>query len=187
MVIIDKKKLRDIYLKKRTHVLHLEVSKKSMVIARKLLKMPEIRGKRNFSVYLPINNEVDTKIIIGKLIEQGANIFVPYYSKSTDDYLFARFGGWRDLEEGPYKIPQPKNSHPQESGLIEVAIIPGVAFSKNGVRTGYGKGVFDRLLAKSNALKIGLAYDFQIVDEITHEEHDLLMDIIVTEKMVYRF
>ena len=68
---------------------------------------------------------------------------------------------------------------------MDVSIIPGVAFDKKGVRLGYGKGVFDRLLAKSQAFKIGLAYDFQIVDELPREKHDLVMDIVESEKKVF--
>ena len=54
------------------------------------------------------------------------------------------------------------------------------------MRLGYGKGVFDKLLSKSKALRIGLAYDFQIVDEIPQEKHDLVMDLVVTEERVIR-
>ena len=56
----------------------------------------------------------------------------------------------------------------------------------NGVRLGYGKGVFDRLLADSKALRVGLAYDFQIVDELPREKHDLVMDLVVTEKRIIK-
>ena len=111
---------------------------------------------------------------------------MPAYLATNNDYLFTRFDGWQNLEEGPKGILQPRIIKSVDSSLIEVAILPGLAFSKSGVRLGYGKGVFDRLLAKSKAIRIGLAYDFQLVDKIEKEKHDLLMDMVVTEKKVYR-
>jgi len=54
------------------------------------------------------------------------------------------------------------------------------------VRLGYGKGVYDRLLSKSNALKIGLSYDFQVLEKLPKEKHDLEIDILVTEARILR-
>ena len=188
MSVIDKKTLRRDLLRKRLSLSNTLVSLKSQAITNHLLAIARIREKNNFSCYLSINNEVDTTIIIDSLIQKGVNIFVPTYSKTTNNYQFSRFGGWQDLEEGPQRILQPKDTYIIDPSLIGVAILPGLAFSKEGVRLGYGKGVFDRLLAGSTALKIGLAYEFQIIDgNIPKEKHDLLMDLIVTEKKVYRF
>ena len=173
-------------MKKRLSLTSLLVSFKSRAIAKHLLAIAQIREKDNFSCYLPINNEVDTKGIIDDLLQKEANIFVPAYLATNNDYLFTRFDGWQNLEEGPKGILQPKSFKPIDPSFIEVAILPGLAFSKEGVRLGYGKGVFDKLLSKSKALRIGLAYDFQIVDEIPQEKHDLVMDLVVTEKRVIR-
>ena len=66
-------------------------------------------------------------------------------------------------------------------------ILPGLAFDFNGNRLGYGKGFYDRYLKKGNFIKVGLAYDFQVVDKLEVKEHDQKMDVIVTEKAVYSF
>src|SRR3990167_6448707 len=182
----DKSALRESFLKKRRGLTIPEVFKMSQDVALKFFELAEIKEKNNFSAYLPINNEVDTKGIIDDLLQKKANIFVPAFSKKYDDYSFAKFTSWQDLEEGPKGILQPQIIEPFDSSLIEVAILPGLAFSKSGVRLGYGKGVFDKLLSKSKALRIGLAYDFQIVDEIPQEKHDLNMNLVVTEEKVYR-
>ena len=142
--------------------------------------------KKRIAAYLAINNEVDTREIIDKLIERGSTIFIPAYFMQNHQYHFAKFNGWKDLEKGPKGIWQPANSKPVDPKNLEVAILPGVVFSKKGVRLGYGKGVFDRLLSDSFALKIGLAYNFQIVDKLPKEKHDLVMDLVVTEKRVIR-
>lgn len=182
-----KETLRREHLLKRTVLSPLGVTEKSQKIARKLFTLVEIQGKMNFLIYVPINNEVDTKSIIEWLLGKGTNIFVPAHLKENNTWVFTKFTGWEELEKGPFNIPQPQSISPIDPATGNVAIIPGVAFSKKGVRLGYGKGVFDRLLGNSDAIKIGLAYDFQIVDEFTGEDHDLRMDIVITEKEILRF
>src|SRR3989344_8624641 len=174
---MDKNSIRRKYLQKRLEISRKEILRKSGKIAKNFLNLPEILQKNNISCYLPIKNEVETKIIIEQLIKNGVNIFLPSFSAERNEYFFAGFCGWEGLEKGPYGVLQPTDVEKVDPKVIEVAILPGVAFSKDGVRLGYGKGVFDRLLAGSPALKIGLAYDFQIIDAIPKERHDLVMDI----------
>lgn len=183
---MDKNLIRRKYLQKRLALSRKEVLAKSKKIAENLLNLPEILQKNNISCYLPIRNEVETKFIIEQLIKNGVNIFLPGFNKKRGEYFFAQFGGWKNLEEGLYGVLQPTDIERIDAKNIDVAILPGVAFSKDGVRLGYGKGVFDRLLTGSPALKIGLAYDFQIIDAVPCEKHDLVMDIIVSEKKVHR-
>ncbi|MCH5213808.1 MAG: 5-formyltetrahydrofolate cyclo-ligase [Muribaculaceae bacterium] len=85
------------------------------------------------------------------------------------------------LEIGSFHIEEPKGDelHPVEE--MELIIVPGVAFDKKGRRLGRGKGFYDRLLADSKATKIGIAYEFQLMDELPSEEHDIPMDFVITE------
>ncbi|MCC8088299.1 MAG: 5-formyltetrahydrofolate cyclo-ligase [Rikenellaceae bacterium] len=62
---------------------------------------------------------------------------------------------------------------------IDFAVIPGVAFDKNNNRLGRGKGFYDRLLKQMDAVKAGVCYGFQIVDEIPAEPHDVKMDLVI--------
>lgn len=180
----SKSGLRKEFLRKRRLLSGQTATSKSGQIFRNVIKLKELISAQNFLVYLAVNNEVDTKQIIKHLILQKSAVFVPAFLKSANTYKVAKFTGYTDLEEGPYKIAQPKKLSVVDVGLVDVAIIPGVAFDRRGVRLGYGKGVYDRLLDDGSALKIGLAYDFQIVDKIAKEKHDLEMDIIVTDKEV---
>jgi len=182
--MIAKQNLRKTFLKKRLNLSTAVVLKKSLKIANLLLKIPEIRAQSNFSLYLPIKNEVETNLIIDALILRTATILVPAYSDKVKGYVFSKFGNWQSLEKGPRGILQPIVIEPVDPSIIDIAILPGLVFSKTGIRLGYGKGVFDRLLAKSKAVRIGLAYDFQVVGEIPQEEHDLVMDFVVTEKKI---
>jgi 5-formyltetrahydrofolate cyclo-ligase len=62
--------------------------------------------------------------------------------------------------------------------------VPGVVFDEYGNRIGYGGGYFDKLLSNVEAIKIGLSYEFQVLKHIPHEEHDVKMDYILTEKKI---
>lgn len=85
------------------------------------------------------------------------------------------------LEIGSFHIEEPKGDDTYSVEEIEVIVVPGVAFDRKGHRLGRGKGFYDRLLASAKATKIGIGYEFQLVDELPSESHDIPMDIIITE------
>ena len=64
--------------------------------------------------------------------------------------------------------------------------MPGIAFDKHGARVGFGKGCYDKFLAKTQAVKVGFCYDFQLCDEIETDKHDILMDYLVSEKGILK-
>lgn len=86
------------------------------------------------------------------------------------------------LELGAFHIEEPTGNDTVDPSEIELMVIPAVAFDRKGTRLGRGKGFYDRLLADCNATKIGVGYDFQLYDELPSEEHDVPMDLVVTQK-----
>lgn len=181
----DKRAARQHFLRLRSKLPPAGVSRKSRIIAKKVLELDEVKRARKIASYIAINNEVDTRSIIDKLIQGGSVIYCPTYFESRKNYFFTQFSNWDEMIGGPYGILQPKDNLPIDPATVAVAILPGVAFSHQGLRLGYGKGVFDRLLAKSAAFKIGLAYDFQVVEDLSKDEHDMVVDLVVTGKKVY--
>lgn len=159
------------------------VKQASRIITQSVLEEIKKLASANILVYLASGNEVDTTLLVRQLTAK-TRVIVPKYFEKTDNYQLVSLENLADLEEGPFGIWQPKSTEVVDPESIDVAIIPGVAFDKKGVRLGYGKGVFDKLLANSKAYKIGLAYDFQIVMKLPREKHDLVMDMVVTEKRV---
>lgn len=85
------------------------------------------------------------------------------------------------LEIGSFHIEEPTGNNVYPIEEIEVIIVPGVAFDRKGRRLGRGKGFYDRLLKTAKATKIGIGYEFQLVDEVPSEAHDVAMDMIITE------
>lgn len=187
-MIESKKDIRERYLRQRLELTSSDVAQRSKGVFRKIIGLGEITKKNNFALYLATKNEVDTKPIINKLVTLGKNVFLPRYFESEKTYFFVRFSDFRDLEVGYWGILQPKNRYPRPKGRgsrsleIEVVFVPGIAFDRKGTRLGWGMGVYDRLLKDSKALKIGLAYDFQIVSTLAREEHDIKVDLVVTDK-----
>lgn len=129
----------------------------------------------NILLYYSLPDEVSTSLIIEKW-HQSKQLFLPRVNNNDLDII--KYDP-QSTEIGSYNIIEPIGS-PINISEIDLIIVPGVAFDKNGNRLGRGKGFYDRLLCNSTALKIGIGYDFQLVDRITSEPHDIAMDAIIT-------
>lgn len=102
----------------------------------------------------------------------GLNLEILPYDKST-------------LRLGAFQIEEPTGNETVSTTAIDLIIVPGVAYDARGNRVGRGKGYYDRLLAESKATKIGVGYEFQVVDDIEADEHDVKMDIVITDRHYY--
>lgn len=89
------------------------------------------------------------------------------------------------LALGSFHIEEPTGSDTSSIDDIEMIVVPAVAYDRKGNRVGRGKGYYDRLLVDSKARKVGVAYDFQVVDEIDADPHDVRVDVIITESHHY--
>lgn len=85
------------------------------------------------------------------------------------------------LHLGAFRIEEPDGDDLTPIEEIEMIIVPGIAYDRSGHRIGRGKGYYDRMLAHTKAVKIGVAYDFQIVDDFESDPSDVDMDIIITD------
>ena len=89
------------------------------------------------------------------------------------------------LELGAFQIEEPTGTNTVSPGEIELVVVPAVAYDRAGNRLGRGKGFYDRLLASTKATKIGVAYEFQMVDSIPAEPHDVKMDIVISQSGIH--
>lgn len=85
------------------------------------------------------------------------------------------------LELGAFHIEEPSGDNTVDESEIELIIVPAVAYDRKGNRLGRGKGFYDRLLSTTQAVKIGVGYEFQLIDEIPVEPHDVPMDMVITQ------
>lgn len=88
------------------------------------------------------------------------------------------------LELGSFHIEEPTGENTVNADDIELIIVPAVAFDRKGGRLGRGKGFYDRLLADTKATTIGIGYDFQLIENVPVEKHDIPMNMVVTQTSV---
>ena len=146
-------------------------------------KLAALNLHSSIAVYLASPQEIDLSPFIRKMLTMGVKVVAPRWNGET--YELAVLKGLDDahLRQGPMGILEPAEAEivlPKEVG---VWLVPGLAFTRNGKRLGYGGGWYDRLLADApkDALKIGIAHAFQVVDDLPSEPHDILLSGIVDD------
>lgn len=178
---MNKNQLRVEMLTKRLKQLPMMKMQRDKRIIDTINSIPGFVNAGDVMFYIPIHGEVDLSILFEQHKDKKSFI-LPRVVKESKDLTLYKITSMEDLEEGSFRIPEPKEDleviPPEKLGFI---ILPGIAFDLNGHRIGYGQGYFDRLLKKTNCPKIGVAYEFQIVDNIGNEIHDVPVNMIVTE------
>ncbi len=180
-----KEELRGELIKKRKELPKNEVLEKSKQIEKGLFEVDEFKKASTILFYVSYDNEVYTHEMIKECISEK-NIVVPVTDKLRGKMILSKLDNWGDLAIGSYNILEPKKEKIKEISIddVDLIIVPGVGFDERGNRLGHGKGYYDNLLKNSTSLKISLAFDFQIVENIPTEKHDIPVDKIITEKRV---
>lgn len=187
---MNKKELRTKYKTLRSNLSFEEIEDLSIEIANKLLELP-IWEKIYYHIFLPINKqkEINTEFILNILQGKDKNVII---SKSNfDEYTLEHFllTDTTVLKVNSWGIPEPVDGIPIPEKKIEVVFIPLLAFDQKGGRVGYGKGFYDKFLAKcdSDTIKIGLSLfsaEEQVIDLIAT---DIRLDLCVTPTKTYYF
>ncbi|WP_457641399.1 5-formyltetrahydrofolate cyclo-ligase [Persephonella sp.] len=171
-----KQKFREELLQKRRKYDRAEED--ALKIKERFLQLPEIHRADSILLYYPHKNEVSTLPLIEELLlKADKKLLLP--KVNGDEIIPIPITDLSSLKKGYAGILEPDGiSYPVEK--IDIVVVPAIAFDINGHRLGYGKGYYDRLLKKIKGLKVGFAYDFQIVDKLPAEPHDIPVDLIVT-------
>lgn len=145
------------------------------------------KTSRNIFIFVSYNNEVDTHEIIKQALTDGKKIFVPKVISKANGMVAVEISSLSELSEGYFGVLEPINFDKRvEEDIIELVLLPGIAFDKMGNRIGYGGGFYDRFLPKLNTdvKKIALAYSFQVFDCVPCELHDEKIDGIITDEYI---
>ena len=142
-------------------------------------------GGGALAVYLASPDEIDLSDFILELLRRKATVVAPRWNGETYELARVKSLSDADLRRGPMNILEPAEADIVAPEEIGVWIVPGLAFTKDGKRLGYGGGWYDRLLAMASksARKIGVAHEFQIVENLPNEPHDIKMDAVVTDTL----
>lgn len=189
--MLNKIEIRETIQKQRSLLSNSEVLFRSQkisnnVISNLLPKIKEIKNKK-IALYLNINNEVDTSILLEHLFYiKHVNISLPKVNPLNNSMIFKQYKLGEELENNNKykKILEPKSTNLTIDP--EIVFTPLVACDKNGKRIGMGGGFYDKKIAQikkksQNITLIGLAYDFQILTNINSENFDQSLDFIVFE------
>ncbi len=154
-----------------------------MLAAERFFQTPYYKESRTILCYYPFRSEIDTTIIIEKALKDNRRVILPRVEQKSLKLYYVQ-----DLESqlkiGSYGIMEPaQGSKPARLDEIDLALVPGVAFDRGLNRLGYGGGFYDRLLCNLSpeVKKVVLCFEVQVVDKLPTLEHDIEVDIIITE------
>lgn len=136
---------------------------------------------KNVFIYRSFKNEVDTNRLIEHFLSENKTLSFPVIK---GEYMVA--GVPKGDKNAPSKFGTIEPTDYEVCERVDLCFIPMLACDKNKNRLGYGKGYYDKFLATHPCLKIGLCYDFQVVDEILANEWDVPLDIIVTNSEIIK-
>jgi len=185
--IKDKNGIRKMMKLMRCNLTRQQVEEKSGIIFNKIMTDSIYINADTVMAYVDFNNEVSTREFIQNAIKEGKKVALPLISPDRS-HISARIISSleTDLVPGVFGIlePIPEKTKPVPVDNIDLIIVPGLAFDVKKYRLGYGKGYYDHFLAsglRHKCARIGVAYDFQVVEELPVESHDVPLDMIFTE------
>jgi 5-formyltetrahydrofolate cyclo-ligase len=151
------------------------------------LYLPQYLAAKAVALYSPIENEVETAAILADALERKKQVFYPRIG-DEDRPRFFEISSPLELCPGRFGILEPAGANYVSPTLLEnlIIFVPGVAFDRRGHRLGRGVGWYDRLLKSltNQALFVGLAYEFQLVEQVTTAKWDQDVHYVITEKQV---
>ena len=164
-----------------------EITKKAeadSAIFNSVTSLKEFKNAHTIFIYLSTADEPETDAIITEALRAGKKVCVPRCRKAPQmDAVVIR--SLSAFKTGAYGIREPLGSETVEKENIDLAIIPCVKAGTDGRRLGHGKGYYDCFMSGGRFLKVCLCYSENITDEIETEEHDILMDIVITQNDVF--
>lgn len=173
-----KSSLRKEMLIRRNNYVHKELS--DQFIFHKLIDI--CKDYTKIFTYINYRSEVDTSAFIKHELKQSKEIYAPICNTWNCTMIASRINNWASLQKNEFGIPEPQFSDASDIEF-DAIIIPGSVFDITGNRIGYGKGYYDKFINSIDyeVKKIALCYDFQLLNVIPSEDHDVKMDIIITE------
>lgn len=196
---MNKQELRKEIRNRKRQFTQAELGELSLSAISQLRNHPKVQKAHTLLLYYSLPDEVNTHDWIDELVEKGKRVILPVVI-DNENMILREYTGKQDLAEGSFHILEPigkifpEKKYPE----IEVAIIPGMSFDKEGHRLGRGKGYYDRFLSTIEQLsmvdeskpqtsghtphslyKIGVCFDFQKEEKIPFESHDMVMDEVI--------
>lgn len=155
-----------------------EKQRLSSQIFSKLEHLDEISSASVVALFISLPDEPQTAEFIETLLRKNRRVVVPRIEGEIMNFYDISEG----VEIGAFGIMEPTSTTPIKPSEIDVMVVPGVVFTLNGARCGRGKGFYDKYLSHSDfrAYTIGVGYPCQIVESLPTEEHDKVLDCVIS-------
>jgi len=186
---MDSTKLRKAILAQRGLLSKFLQKEYSSRIMKRIVSMDQFQAATTIFTYVNFRFEVMTAQFIKYMLEAGKKVVVPVTLVREKDLLAVSITDpARELAPGYCSIPEPimgiRESQAVSPDIIDIIFLPGSVFDERGGRMGYGGGYYDRFVSAKapQALRVGLAYELQMVQQAPLQDHDEFLDFIVTEE-----
>lgn len=180
-----KQYLRSLILNNLKNISSFKKDKTEEKIHKNLFSSTYWKDANIIGITLSTYPEWDTYNIVYQAWSEDKQVVIPVTNKESLTMNFYLINSFDDVMEGNYKIKEPINKSKARylsKDKIDLMIVPGIVFDKQGYRIGFGKGYFDRYLSDFNNSKISLLAEFQIINQIPTNEYDISVDCLITEK-----
>ncbi len=175
---MDKKALRREIREKKRAMTEGEIVSRSERLGELFARSEAYQNAATIYGYLPYNQEVRTVPMLEQALRDGKRVAVPKIYGDTMQFIYLE--DLSQVEKNEMGIPEPILDMPVAEDKTALVLMPGLAFTKQGDRMGYGGGFYDRFLAEEpNHPTIALCYDFQIVEHLPTEEFDIPVDTVL--------
>ena len=171
-----KKEIRKEYREKRKNIKNKTF--KDDIIFKKIILDNEINEADTLLIYVSTDEEIETKKIINYFLKTK-KVAVPRIENNEMNFYYIK--NINELEKGYYNILEPITNNKVTDFNNSVCITPGICYSKDFFRVGYGGGFYDKFYAKNNIFSIGVCYKELLLNEINHDEFDILVKKLITD------
>ena len=182
---MSKPAIREIILARRRSVSAADYAEWGRLVQDAFMTLPEYISADAIALYQAVRGEVPTDIVLAHALSAGKKVCLP--AVEGEGLVFRRIYELGDFVPGGFGIPEPHSGCPPVNPAdIDLIVVPGVGFDLAGQRIGYGRGYYDRALHRleSSGRLIAFCFEFQLLDAIKADHHDVIMDRIITERRV---
>ena len=175
---MDKKELRRQIREQKRAMTEAEINAASAKLGELFCSCRQYKDAKTIYGYLPYNQEVRTVPMLEQAMRDGKRVAVP--KCYGEEMRFIYMDDLSKVEKGYANIPEPISDEPVADDPTALVLMPGLAFTEDGKRMGYGGGFYDKFLASEpNHPTVALCYEFQMVDYIPTEDYDIPVDCVL--------
>lgn len=183
---MSKEDIRKEFIRRRAGIDKEEHKRRSSCAMRQIIDSEEYARCTRLLAYMPVRNEISTADLVSDVLNSGRMLYLPRVARERRELEIVRVSDIStDLAKGTFGILEPVGAlgaaTQAEIEQIEIAVIPGVAFDREGYRLGYGAGYFDGFLSKLSAdcLTVGVCFSEQLVERLPRDPWDVPVKRVV--------